>query len=510
MEYEWLTSTLARLDSKLIKECSELYSKHYGKWSINAPINANEDVKLSPRRLLTWLDSDNSAIYFARDNGVIVGYAIALRLKVQNYGIISWVTQLVVHEKYRKQDIAKNLLYSIWGFSNDFAWGIISANPYAVRALEKATRRRSDPVRIKHNIRKLLSIGIANVPYISKDIEHFISTETSKINTKFYVDHSNIDLMIKNVVSDEVPWRFGELEEGWEWLAFTFRDQTPIEFNKIEIKKIIEASDKVAQAAYKRMDLTENHKWLINTDYEVAFILKECCLQKNDTVIDFGCGIGRHSLGLASHGINAIGVDYIDKNIDYANKAKVQSNLANVSFHVGDCRTIALKKAKAVICLYDVIGTYTNNEENLKILENIYEHLDVSGIALLSVMNLELTEFIAKHRFSLESDPNRIQNLKPSNIMETTGNVFDPDYYLFEEDEKIVYRREQFERGNALPVELIVRDKRFTKNEIIKMCEIVGFEVIYSRYVNARNWEKELTSTNNSAKEILVKCRKNI
>lgn len=36
------------------------------------------------------------------------------------------------YKDYRQQGIAKNILFSIWGFSNHFAWGIVSANPYAI------------------------------------------------------------------------------------------------------------------------------------------------------------------------------------------------------------------------------------------------------------------------------------------------------------------------------------------------------------------------------------------
>ena len=510
ISYEWLPSSFVRTDEKLLKECSDLYSNHYGKWSDNDPEKAGKNIKLAPKRLLEWLESDASAIYLARDNNNLVGYAIALRLKVPRYGIVSWVTQLVVHEIYRHKDIAKNILYSIWGFSDDTAWGIISANPYAVRALEKATRRRSDSLKIKQNIQKILSIGISDVPYIDQGTEHLVSEEISKINTEFYVDHSNIDLMVKNVTTNEVPWKLGKLEEGWEWLAFTFHDQLPIELNEFELNKILEASDKVVQNAYKRMDLTNNHQWAKNTDYEVNFIMRECELTKNDDVMDFGCGIGRHAIGLAQNGIHVYGIDYIEKNIEAANRKKKENVLQNAVFYTDDCRTIKLgKEVNAIICLYDVIGTYADNGENYKILNNIYEHLKIGGIAFISVMNFELTDFKAKHRFSLKRSPNKLLEIEPSNIMETTGNIFDPDFYWIEEDTKIIYRREQFKRGNTLPVELFVRDKRFTKNEIIEMCEAIGFEIIYTRYINAKDWETGFLPTNNSAKEILVKCRRN-
>ncbi|MDR2869268.1 MAG: class I SAM-dependent methyltransferase [Deferribacteraceae bacterium] len=295
-----------------------------------------------------------------------------------------------------------------------------------------------------------------------------------------------------------------------EWLAFTFKDQNTIKLTDIDLAKLLDASDKVVQNAYKRMELSDKHKWLQNTNYEVSFILRECNLSRNNMLIDFGCGIGRHAVELASQGVNVQGVDFVEQNIEAANKAKNERGLQNIAFYKDDCRSIKLEqKADAAICLYDVIGSYVDNNENYKMLQNIYDHLKFGGTALISVMNFELTDFKAKHRFSLTNNPDELLNIKPSNIMETTGNVFDPDFYWIDNDKKIVYRREQFKRGTALPLELFVRDKRFTLYEITSMCKEVGFEVVYARYVNAKDWDTALLPTDDAAKEILVKCEKN-
>lgn len=517
IDFEWIDGNFGATNDQLVKECSQLYSTQYGRWSVHSPINAGKSIKLSPQRIREWLSNDDVAIYLARDkdvvnedtgNAMLVGYAIAMDLDVPKYGLISWVTQLVVHENYRHQNVAKELLSSIWAFTDNFAWGIISANPYAVRALEKTTRRRSDPTRIKRNLRKIISLGVQNLPYINKNTEVFVSNEVSRINTEFYVDHSDVGRMIETVVTDTVPWRLGELEEGWEWLAFTFQDQLPFELSQKEIENILVNSDNVVQEAYRRMNLSDKHGWMANTKNEVDFIYKECGLNHGDALLDFGCGQGRHSIELAQRGISVIGIDYVDGNIKIAQQKKDELGLRELEFIVGDCRYVRLnKKAPAAICLYDVIGTYTDNKENIKILQNIADHLEIGGIALISVMNYEVTIAQAKHTFVFREDPNKLLTLKPSNIMESTGDVFKPDYYLVDIETGVVYRREQFKRGNKR-IEPIVRDKRFKRTEIEEMCRSVGFHIEYSRFVNARNWEIGLDSTHQSSKEILLKCRK--
>lgn len=53
-----------------------------------------------------------------------------------------------------------------------------------------------------------------------------------------------------------------------------------------------------------------------------------------------------------------------------------------------------------------------------------------------------------------------------------------------------------------------MRDRRFTKDEIVSLCEDVGFSVIEAKYTNASGWEKEYEATDRRAKEILLICKK--
>ena len=136
------------------------------------------------------------------------------------------------------------------------------------------------------------------------------------------------------------------------------------------------------------------------------------------------------------------------------------------------------------------------------------KHLKPGGVALISVMNYELTLSQAKNKFKLSNNPDALLSLKPCNIMERSGNIFDPEYYLVDEETGLVYRREQFKRGRALPVELIVRDRRYKMETIKHMCEQSGLIVENCKYVSARDWNNSLDLHNKSAKEILLKCRK--
>ena len=92
--------------------------------------------------------------------------------------------------------------------------------------------------------------------------------------------------------------------------------------------------------------------------------------------------------------------------------------------------------------------------------------------------------------------------------METTGDVFDPEYYMIETQSYLVYRKEQFREGNGLPEEFIVRDKRYNRAEIENECATAGLNIEWARFVRAGKWQETLPNTSNNAKEILLLCSK--
>jgi len=503
------------VNNKLTYEMSELYSNHYGLWGSKQIGLEGQRIKLKPIKIAKWLENEKAYVATARLKDELIGYAIAVvksKNKTNNNDkskIISWVTQLVVHENYRQQGVARTLLFSFWGFSNYYAWGILSSNPYAIRALESATKRRSIPLKIKSRKNRLISFGKENIWYVDESTEFMISATVSKVNTKFNSDISNINKKLQDVQSDEKDWEMGTIEEGWEWFAFTFNDQNRMKLTKSEIKKLLDSSDEIANEAYSRMLMdSKNHKWSNHTNEEVFFILQKLNLNETSNILDFGCGMGRHSIAFAEKKFNVTGVDFSDKLLEQA-KEKSKAMINSPTFVEGDCRQIDLNNEfDLVLCLYDVIGSFSDNTDNIKIIENIYKHTKKNAYSIVSVMNYELTEHMAKHEISFDDHPDDIFKIQASENMESNGNVFNPKFYTVDKKTQIIYRREQFTSGDSLPKELIVRDRRFKKDEIINLFESVGFNVIYSSYVQAGKWDKSLEALNPKAKEILLICQK--
>lgn len=499
------------VNPKLIEELSKFYSLYYGIWSNNAPYSSGKNIMLSANKIKDWLDNELSELWTIRDNSKLIGYAISLKGKSGSKENVIWVTQFVIHSDYRNTGIGKRLLFSIWGFSSFFAWGLLTANPYAIRALEKATRRRCNPLRIKKNVQQVFNFGKKNVNYINEDTEKIVNKDTSKINTNFFVDHSELEEMLSNVTSEEKPWKLGQIEDGWEWFAFTFYDQKQIELSTIEIETMLNSSDNIAKEAYSRMLMDDtSHKWAKYTKQEISYILDVCNLNKKANILDVGCGMGRHSIELSHRGYTVTGLDYAEILINSA-KTKAETEKINPTFLTYDITASELPFTNSsfdcILCLYDVIGSYVDDDKNMQILQNISSLLKSGGYVIISVMNLHLTEFIATKKFVLRNSSKELLSLSASNTMETTGDVFNPNYFLIDKETKVVYRKETFSYDNSYPKELIVRDKRYYEEDIINMCKEVNFEIMNKSFVNA-GWQKEYNKTNRKAKEILLICRK--
>lgn len=87
--------------------------------------------------------------------------------------------------------------------------------------------------------------------------------------------------------------------------------------------------------AYLRYSFTKG------TEQEVDFLVEVLGLRPGMTVLDVGCGPGRHAVALAKRGIGVIGVDISDRFIGVALEvADFEGVSGLVEFHRGDARSM--------------------------------------------------------------------------------------------------------------------------------------------------------------------------
>lgn len=102
-----------------------------------------------------------------------------------------------------------------------------------------------------------------------------------------------------------------------------------------------------------------------------------------ETVLDFGCGTGRHAFGLAKKGYRVTGIDCSAEMLAAA-KAKLRGKdcpKPAPEFRRGDIRKIRIgRKFNAVISLFHVMSYQVSNEDLKCSLETAGRHLKKSGV----------------------------------------------------------------------------------------------------------------------------------
>lgn len=500
VRFKWVPGKTIPDDTLL--ECVHLFNEHYGVWEKNNPLGHSGRVRLSKKRIHELFSSDNSWIALAYYQDSVIGYVATIRLSHADLGYVTWVTQLVVREEFRNFGVAKRLLSSVWGFTDHFAWGIITPNPYAIRALEKTTGRRCDLDVMNEYILWIGKFVDENIIYAGGE-NIVISSDESIIRTNFYVSHSEIDEMIERA-SKSVDWSIGKPSSGEEWLAVTFSSQPRDAWTQEDIKMALMDSDNIVRMAYERMSLGTEHRWAQNTSHEVDILENAFGLRPGAHVLDFGCGPGRHLIELGKRGYGGVGVDFVDRFIDVATEDTKDSKFANVDFRCADCRDVDLQERfEAAICLYDVIGSFPNDTDNDAILINLIKHVNSGGLIIISVMNIEMMEHLARCVDDITTRPDILSSLPPSKTMQSTGQIFSPEHCVIESNTSLVYRKEQFDRDDCLPSEVIVRDRRYRIDELSEKLLRYGVRRIWARCVQSGHWDVDLRSTDSRAKEIL-------
>lgn len=501
-ELKYRNDRVTQLSEKELKDCACLFSENYGIYREDAPFRQLQPIKMSYKYYMNNYSADEYYVSRVFYKEILVGQAFYIRIKIDGERCITWVVQLVVDKSFRGNKIGSTLLNSIWSFSDDVAWGLATANPCTIKALEAATLRRCTPVAIRNGFSIIDKIR-QHIPF-AKDAVVELTDEHSIIKSDFYVDNSQYGNL------EEIESKLGKLMPGDEWLCFTFQDQE-IDHDLCQryIETFLQNSEAQVASAYDRMRMSIQG-WTKGTENEISYI-KNMYMQYNggdiDTILDLGCGDGRHLNALASDIRYGVGVDMSANHIKNANEY-LNTNLRFIN---GDARNIHLsEKFSAVLCLYDVYGSYVRNSDNERIVETAYENLKPGGLLFLSAMNKDmiLDKLSDDKIFDINSNPEFPVYLKPSGTMQNTGDIFNPEYLMYDKQAGLFYHKEQFENDFDLRAEYIIRDRRYTVNELQESLGSCGFTVLSFAYVQAGHFDKSLSRLDDKAKEIIIIAQK--
>ena len=251
-DYTYSMITGDKLTLPVVEELSRVFSSSYGRWSALAPkpLRPGEMIRMSPAMYMRDYAKRDISFAMCRKDGELVGQAIFVERETAK-GKVALVVQLVVLEAHRHRGIATMMLHSIFGFSDYYAWAVVTSSPCTIEALESATFRRGEPGRIAQDSEMIKHEMLCAVSFLANAAWQIDETRTI-LNTSFWTDRSDV-LEGRTHVRE----RYGELPEGCEWLAVVFRDQELTNMNAYS--RILECSGNIVFDASGRKQKTVLH-----------------------------------------------------------------------------------------------------------------------------------------------------------------------------------------------------------------------------------------------------------
>lgn len=202
-------------------------------------------------------------------------------------------------------------------------------------------------------------------------------------------------------------------------------------------------------------------------DNEIAdFIVKTMDLKPGETLFDQCCGIGRLSIPMAQRGLRIIGVDRVQSYIDAATKRAAELDFP-CAFHCDDAFSFrAPQLCDAAINWFTSFGYWPDDEQNIQMLERVFESLRPGGRFMLDYLNMPM--IFRQYRTTYVDRPTArplegllvLSETKPdfmSGMNESRWTFFYPD---------------------GRRVEKTVATKMYMPHEIVAMLRWCGFDVV--------------------------------
>ncbi len=228
----------------------------------------------------------------------------------------------------------------------------------------------------------------------------------------------------------------------------------------------------------------EENPFTKHTSEEVDFFLDLFPLQPGSSILDMGCGTGRHAIELTKRGFDVVGVDRSAKMLEVATRNALRAEVSLELVHA-DARTADLGKSfDAALCLCEGgVGLIERGEDAEKhdgaIFATIARHLKPGAPFLLTALN----------GYSI------IRQMKDEHTIE---GRFDPETMLAS------YQDEwDLPEGTKL---MTITERLFIAPEVVRMLREAGFEVLHVYGGTAGHWARRPLSLDEV--EAMFVCRR--
>lgn len=223
-----------------------------------------------------------------------------------------------------------------------------------------------------------------------------------------------------------------------------------------------------------------------NTQAEIEFLMEELNLPEDSSILDIGCGTGRHSVGLAKHGYKVTGIDMSSGMLDEARKAADKANAKVEFIHADASEYEPQSRYDAAICLcegaFALIGLDQDPlVHDLAILRNINRALKTDAKFILTTLNA-------------------LEKIRKYTKEDIEKGVFDP--CTLAETFQMEYNTPEGKKS------VILREKGYVACELRLVLSMAGFETLNIYGGTAGNWGRRPIDPDEI--EIMVIARKSI
>lgn len=218
------------------------------------------------------------------------------------------------------------------------------------------------------------------------------------------------------------------------------------------------------------------------TKKEILFLIEELGLEKPMSILDVGCGFGRHSIKLAEKGHYVTGIDCMDGFLCAARKRAEYQGL-KINFIQKDMREVEFNEEfDRAILLFTGFG-YFSDDQNLEVLKNISKSLVPGGLFCFDTFNRDafLKDFL----------PYNVQEIRQDLMIDR--NTFDP------KTGRLIDKRIIIRDGKRKNVPFSIR--LYDYNEIDRIIRLGGMKIvkIYG------DWDKSLFTMDSKGMKIIAK-----
>lgn len=138
------------------------------------------------------------------------------------------------------------------------------------------------------------------------------------------------------------------------------------------------------------MKIFEDYAFFYDSLYQDRNYDKECdflemvfakfSARKINSILDLGCGTGRHTIILSERGYNLVGVDQSERMLSEARRKSFKKKFS-IDFVKADIRDVDIKrKFDAIILMFAVLSYQTTNSDVQAVFKTIKKHLKPNGI----------------------------------------------------------------------------------------------------------------------------------